>query len=108
MDIIIKEFSKKLNQNLNGYINKIIIFGSRARGDFDENSDYDFAIIVNDRFKDLRKIIAKAEADISIKYNSWVSSLIFSKKEWEDKKHHPICKRIIDEGIPVWMKKHCL
>ena len=34
---------------------KVYLFGSRARGDFHDESDYDFVLIVGDQFKDKRE-----------------------------------------------------
>ena len=35
-------------------IKKVILFGSRARGDFTEDSDWDFAIILDDKWNQSR------------------------------------------------------
>ena len=35
---------------------KVLLFGSRARGDFDKDSDYDLLIIVKDEIPDREKI----------------------------------------------------
>ncbi len=43
-DILIRNFSLK----------KLILFGSRARGDFGKDSDFDF-IVVSDRFEEARR-----------------------------------------------------
>ncbi|MEM4605595.1 MAG: nucleotidyltransferase domain-containing protein [Candidatus Pacearchaeota archaeon] len=44
----LKEFAEKLKENLR--VEKIILFGRRAEGNFDRNSDFDF-IIVSGSFK---------------------------------------------------------
>ncbi|HEC49623.1 MAG TPA: nucleotidyltransferase domain-containing protein, partial [Candidatus Desulfofervidus auxilii] len=46
-DTIIKEFTQKLRQQLGDRLKEVILFGSRARGDWEEGSDYDFLIIVD-------------------------------------------------------------
>ena len=46
---ILHAFKKALNPK------KVYLFGSRVRGDFHVDSDYDFALIVADDFKDKRK-----------------------------------------------------
>lgn len=45
-----------------GYkVDRIILFGSRARGDFKENSDYDFFVMINQNisYRDRDNIITK-------------------------------------------------
>ncbi len=51
MDIIIDEYPLRLQERLKDHVKKVILFGSRARGDFSQSSDYDFAIIVDHRDK---------------------------------------------------------
>lgn len=46
----VSEFVSKLRQSFN--VQKILLFGSRARGDYFESSDYDF-IIVSDDFQNI-------------------------------------------------------
>ncbi|MBI4650760.1 nucleotidyltransferase domain-containing protein [Candidatus Desantisbacteria bacterium] len=40
MDKISKEFAQSVRQKLKKHIKQIILFGSHARGDFTEGSDY--------------------------------------------------------------------
>ena len=72
----IERMLKETLQNLN--YEKIILFGSRARGDFSEESDYDILIVLQDSISirekmessaKLRREIAKMgiDADIIIK-----------------------------------------
>ena len=42
------ELSRKLKEKFKDKIEEIIVFGSYARGDFNEDSDIDILIIVND------------------------------------------------------------
>lgn len=55
MDKISKEFAQVVRNKLKTHLKKIILFGSRARGDFREGSDYDFLIIVDKRKKQMKK-----------------------------------------------------
>lgn len=59
-------------------LDRIILFGSRARGDYEEGSDYDFLVVINkdlsraerlDLARHIRKRLARHIAsDIIIKY----------------------------------------
>lgn len=56
LNSLVKEkISMVLHQRRIGLKN-IILFGSRARGDFDENSDYDLLIILNEALNVKEKI----------------------------------------------------
>ena len=46
-DIII-QFKNAVNNIYGDTVDKIVLYGSRARGDFREDSDFDFLIVVKD------------------------------------------------------------
>ncbi|KXK56158.1 MAG: Nucleotidyltransferase domain protein [Chlorobi bacterium OLB5] len=65
-----------IEQNLNGYtLEKIILFGSRARGNNDIDSDYDVLVIIKEEpdwitrenlCSKIRKVMAKEDVNIDI------------------------------------------
>ena len=82
----------------------ILLFGSRARQDYTEDSDYDLLIITNQEFSiqkkreykaKIRKLLAKEKIPVDI--------LIQSNKEVETKKQITghIVKKAIKEGIQI-------
>jgi len=98
----IKEIIQK---NLNGYhLEKVILFGSRSRGDSNADSDYDILAVVEEEIdwkerenicSEIRKELAKAEVNIDI--------LIRSEKyigEVKDEEGNVI-KDAIEEGIEM-------
>ena len=65
---LVEEYAKKVISNM--IVNKIILYGSYARGDFRKDSDIDVAVVVprssisNDILKDMAKLY-KLTVDIS-------------------------------------------
>lgn len=56
----------------------LILYGSYARGDFNENSDIDFAVVLNSNdIKPLAEInrISDTSTDLRLKYNELISIL---------------------------------
>ena len=53
------ELSSQLKEKFKDKIEEIIVFGSYARGDFNEDSDVDLLIVVNDNEieEDVRKVV---------------------------------------------------
>ena len=83
---------------------EIVLFGSRARGDWHKESDWDFLILtdinVNEKFKDeLRnKILREIEAHLG----ESVFVIVKNKIEWEDDYAVTnIYQSISEEGIAV-------
>ena len=64
---IIKETIKKVLKQYNIKLSKIILFGSRARGDHKEDSDWDCFVIVDDELDrdKKRKIIARIRMEFA-------------------------------------------
>lgn len=96
---IAKEFSKKLRKKFN--IQKLILFGSRARGDNLKNSDFDFIVVSKDFEK--RPFILRA----SELYDYWdkeldIETLCYTPDEFERKKKQlGIIKTAVNEGVEI-------
>ena len=52
------EPSRKLKEKFKDKIEEIIVFGSYARGDFNEDSDIDILIVLNNDIKKLLRILS--------------------------------------------------
>ena len=91
---IIQEFTSKINELLGNRIKKIILYGSYARGDFNNNSDIDIMILTDlteiieyrDKISDIAfDIEFDNEFDIMLsplvknidKFNYWLQALPF-------------------------------
>lgn len=105
-DSVIDRYSQYLTENIKDSVEEVLLFGSRARGDYREDSDYDFAVLVNGSDKkQIRDIVLDAEVLILDEFNKMATSLIYTLDEWETKKKYPIGKNIISDGIIIWKKK---
>jgi len=85
-------------------IDKVILFGSKARGDHDEHSDIDLLIISStpSHWKD-EKAIAGALFDIGMEYDVIFSPLFTSSDEWENGifTEFPVYQEISRDGAVV-------
>ena len=83
---------------------EIILFGSRARGDFRQLSDWDILILLNSKeipFKTETGLIDDIY-DIELETGEVISPLIYSKSEWNSlHKITPFFKVVEKEGIYV-------
>lgn len=83
---------------------QIILYGSKARGDFDEESDIDVLILLECDVNDsLREKIFSMSFRIELKYNVVFGILVEAMDFWESPlaKAMPIHWDIDKEGIPV-------
>src|SRR3981189_2576965 len=59
-DPILKRFRTALDELYGARIERVVLFGSRARGDAKEDSDYDIAVFLKDldaRWREIRRIV---------------------------------------------------
>jgi predicted nucleotidyltransferase len=100
-DKISQEFANNVRKKLGNHVKKIILFGSRARGDFYEGSDYDILIVLDRREKDLQEIVLDESDEIMNKYDALIGYIVCDENEWEKKKKFPIGLNILKEGIEL-------
>ena len=95
---LIKKSVKELEPN-----SEIILYGSRARGDEREDSDWDVLILVpySSDLKEEQKFRHKL-FDLELQFGQAISTLVKSKKEWESKfQMTPLYQNIRQEGITL-------
>ncbi|MBM3436079.1 MAG: nucleotidyltransferase domain-containing protein [Bacteroidetes bacterium] len=81
---------------------EIILFGSRARGDFNKESDWDFLVLTEkeESFK-LKEQIWDKLFYAELETDEVFSSIIHSKRNWEYYQVTSLYKFISNEGILV-------
>lgn len=86
-------------------IKTIVMYGSFARGDFDDESDIDFAAIVEGERQVLQKQLEKVwdkASDIGLEHDAVVSPVVIPYEEFlEYKDKLPYYRNIDKEGIIV-------
>jgi predicted nucleotidyltransferase len=84
-------------------IEKIILFGSRVRGDEKPYSDYDVLIIVAERDRDLLDAVHDAVMDALIASGRLVSPKVFRRRDFErfSAIPTPFFKNVLREGISI-------
>jgi len=82
---------------------RMLLYGSRARGDFHEHADIDVAIIVEGLTGPLKRRILDLVADKELQYLTPLSVLVLSKADFEllRERERRIALDIEKEGIPL-------
>jgi len=81
---------------------KLILFGSKVRGDFDEESDVDVLVIVSELDFRKKKKIINTTTEINWKFNTNITSIVVDKEEFlKNKSIIPLYNEIREEGISV-------
>lgn len=96
---IVALFKKQILKKIKSKKKKFVIFGSRARGDYDEFSDYDFLIITSGKEHNIEEYIEGIECDFFLKYNVLISSHLFSEQELKKLSFEPFIINALKEGV---------
>ncbi len=89
MENILEQIKKAITKTAEKHgieIDKIILFGSRARGDYTPESDWDILIITKGENKNTSKFLRDIKIKLSIDMKIPNDLIIISKKYYEEKK----------------------
>lgn len=84
-------------------LERIILYGSVARGTHTEESDVDIAVIVRRYTKDMHDKMIDLTVELELEYNKVLSVLLIDYdnfREWEDVL--PFYKNMKKDGIMLW------
>ncbi len=94
---------ERLTRMLGSSLVKLALYGSRARGDYDPDSDIDVAVIVRGLDGDLKRRIFDAVAEIEVDQLVALSTLVLSESDYLSllSQERRIAMDIEEEGIPL-------
>jgi predicted nucleotidyltransferase len=99
--LIFKEIQELKRQILPN--EKMILFGSQARGDAREDSDWDLLVLLNKEKRNFNEDFdryAYPFSEIGDKYGAYISVKVYPKKDWET--HPSLLKYNVErEGIEI-------
>lgn len=102
---VIAEFKRRVPADIAPWVKKIIIFGSRARGDATSDSDLDLAILVEVNRTDLESRMENIVYDImwDFDFEPVISLKIFQERKFTElaAKGFSFYRHVQDEGITV-------
>jgi len=78
----------------------VYLFGSYARGDYDESSDLDVMIVLDNYRSYWEELIRSVElaSDLSLEHNVTISRTIMPEEQWK-KGDLPVLRNVRAEGI---------
>lgn len=101
----LREFIQEVSTLLGNGFEKAILYGSYARGDYNENSDIDIMILVNLSDKQILQYenqIFDLAFEIELKYGKTISPIIKNIDQfeyWSDAL--PFYRNVLEEGVNV-------
>lgn len=106
LQVVLEELEGAAEQLYGDRLNKIILYGSYARGDSTEESDIDIMIVLDcdvPEIKKLRSPTAEMVSNISLDREVFLSVLLRDKNHFENNLDFlPFYRNIAREGIAVY------
>ena len=84
--LVIKDFTETMKNHYGNRLSKIILYGSYARGDFNEESDIDFMVLLNDEeVRTSKEILTIGDKlyDLSISFLTMISAQVIPQFQFE-------------------------
>ncbi|MGZ9223585.1 MAG: nucleotidyltransferase domain-containing protein [Anaerolineales bacterium] len=96
------ELKKGLVEPYGQRLKAVYVFGSYARGDYDENSDLDVMIVLSDYQNYGAEIDPSGElvSQLSLDYDISISRVIMKEIQWQ-RSDTPLLRNIRSEGVPA-------
>lgn len=83
---VVLSFVEELRNRLGNEIIKIVLFGSKIRGDFSEESDIDIFILVREKTSDIRDKVGDLTADYIFDNDIPLSPVLYDSFEYQKNK----------------------
>jgi predicted nucleotidyltransferase len=100
-DPILKRFRSALDKLYGERVERVVLYGSRARGDSDADSDYDIAVFLrdfHDRWAEIERIIPVV-TNILYDDEAFIHAMPFRAGAYRDRT--PLMREIRREGIDL-------
>lgn len=94
-------FSQSLRERLGTHIRQLVLYGSQARGDAHDGSDYDFLVVVDNADSQLKEKVVDSEVEFLNAFDEVSACIVCDENEWVWIKKSPLGINVGREGIAV-------
>jgi len=102
----IMAYINRIREHFSDRILGVMLFGSKARGDADVESDLDLLVLVDIESPEVRSELWQMASDISLDYNLVLSPRVFGQARWNEMSHMrlPLYRAIMADGVVLTPK----
>ena len=94
----LQDFVRYLRETNPEQVQRVALFGSKARGDSQRDSDIDILVILSQEDRPLRRIILKQAARISLAYDVLLSPRVIGAERWSQMRGFSLYSNVAREA----------
>lgn len=97
----VQEFVRRIEKDHYDEIESIILFGSVARGEAQEDSDIDILVIIKEEDFKLRRLFIGEAFDTFRDTGNKISVKVLSHKDFHLRKNYSFLKNVMADGVKI-------
>jgi len=101
-DDVLSQITHGLVERLGDHLERLVLFGSRARGDHRSDSDYDCLALVDALAPEIEDAIDEIGGELLVRRGAVVSIFPATEERFRSESHNPLFESVRDEGIVLW------
>jgi predicted nucleotidyltransferase len=108
LNVVLRDFVAECRAVFGNRLSDVRLFGSYARGDYNEDSDIDIVVILNMSDAEVRKgrhDICRIAAMLELKHYVTISPVLYSEEEYNIRKTFGFCKNVDTEGVSQYVRQ---
>jgi predicted nucleotidyltransferase len=98
------DYLTQLREICGNRVLRVILFGSKARGDSGPESDIDLFVVLQGELDGLKRTLIELSYEISLNHGVVLSDLVVGERRyhWMSQHGEPILTEVEREGIELW------
>ncbi|MCI0585641.1 MAG: nucleotidyltransferase domain-containing protein [Planctomycetes bacterium] len=102
----IEEFGRRIVEGLPGRVERIVLYGSKARGDWNQDSDVDLLVLVRGDWRDAQRLASALSVDAHLDHGVFLSAKAIALDHFERmlEEGWSFYRAVQSEGVEVWRK----
>jgi uncharacterized protein len=98
---MLKRFKREVKKVLGDRLDRVVLFGSRSRGDAAPDSDFDVLVTVQNLQERDRKRVFEIAADLSLEHDTVLAVLVVPANDFTEDRYFYLYENIQKEGQVV-------
>ena len=92
---------KGMKERLGDRLVSVTLYGSRARGDAREGSDFDLIVQVRERTEEVRDLALDVDVEMMNEFDELFVGMVYDETEWKRAERFPFGWNVNKEGLAL-------